>query len=153
MILVALRSLRLQYCEIRLMLTTHMHLKYFNLFSKVTNLASMICAKASGHWIVFLQLDWATILVGMSPHSRAEWPVRGTQWSWVWEAPKEIQQVCHTKHGVVRSGLICPCLCRYWNYELERKKRGKSPRLLYAVIRCFWLRLCLHGLLLFSEVS
>uniref|UniRef100_A0A1X7VQK3 Uncharacterized protein n=1 Tax=Amphimedon queenslandica TaxID=400682 RepID=A0A1X7VQK3_AMPQE len=42
---------------------------------------------------------------------------------------------------------------KYWATELQRKKRGMSPRLLVAWFKCFWWRILLHGLFLFGEVS
>lgn len=44
-------------------------------------------------------------------------------------------------------------MCRHWKTELDRKKSGKKPRLLVAVLKCFWLRIIVHGMCLFSEVS
>ncbi len=41
---------------------------------------------------------------------------------------------------------------RYWKKELSRKLQGKSPRLLVAILKCFWAKLIIQGLLLFSEV-
>ena len=47
---------------------------------------------------------------------------------------------------------LCVC-CRHWKYELERKKAGKKPRLLLAVLKCLYWRLLMHGTLMFLEVQ
>ena len=41
---------------------------------------------------------------------------------------------------------------RYWNKELERKKRGKPARLGLAIVMCVWWRLIVQGALSFCEV-
>jgi len=42
---------------------------------------------------------------------------------------------------------------RYWNIELERHKRGLTPRLWFAILQCFKWRLLMHGILFFIVVS
>ncbi len=41
---------------------------------------------------------------------------------------------------------------RHWLNEVERRKKGKKPRLLIAVMKCFWRKLFIQGLMLFLEV-
>ena len=43
--------------------------------------------------------------------------------------------------------------CRYWSVELERKKRGQVPRLWFAWFKCFWMRIFLQGIVMFSIVG
>ena len=50
--------------------------------------------------------------------------------------------------------LVCILIkCRHWRTELDRRKCGKKPRLLIAILKCFWVELLIQGLLLFVEVS
>ena len=43
-------------------------------------------------------------------------------------------------------------ICRHWNQELERRKKGLKPRLLVALAKCVWWRLLLHGVMFGTEV-
>jgi len=42
---------------------------------------------------------------------------------------------------------------RYWNNELQRAKRGQTPRLWFVILQCFKWRLLIHGLLFITLVS
>lgn len=41
---------------------------------------------------------------------------------------------------------------RFWTIELERKRHGGKPRLMVALMKCFWWRLVLQGLSILVEV-
>ena len=41
----------------------------------------------------------------------------------------------------------------HWRTELKRKKEGKKLRLLVTILKCFWQRILLQGVLHFTEVS
>ena len=43
-------------------------------------------------------------------------------------------------------------LFRFWAIELERKRQGGKPRLMVALMKCFWWRLVLQGLSILIEV-
>ena len=42
---------------------------------------------------------------------------------------------------------------RYWNQELQKKVKGRSPRLSLVIVKCFWWRFVLQGVLTLVEVS
>ena len=44
------------------------------------------------------------------------------------------------------------CWFSHWRTELQRKKEGKRPRLLVTILKCFWWRILLHGVIFFTEV-
>ncbi|XP_019850009.1 PREDICTED: multidrug resistance-associated protein 4-like isoform X2 [Amphimedon queenslandica] len=50
------------------------------------------------------------------------------------------------------SRLVLDNFNKYWSMELQRKKDGRTPRLLVAWLKCTWWRVCIQGLLLFLEV-
>ena len=41
---------------------------------------------------------------------------------------------------------------RYWRHELERKSRGLKPRLWMTIVKCYWWRVILQGMLSLLEV-
>ena len=49
----------------------------------------------------------------------------------------------------------CPCICscRYWNDELQRHKKGQTPRLWFAIMRCLKWRLLIQGIIFCVLVS
>ena len=49
--------------------------------------------------------------------------------------------------------MISVIIISHWRTELKRKKEGKRPRLLVTILKCFWQRILLHGVLFFTEVS
>ncbi len=42
---------------------------------------------------------------------------------------------------------------RYWNKEIERKRRGAKAHLWWAIVKCFWWWILLHGVALFIQVQ
>ncbi len=42
--------------------------------------------------------------------------------------------------------------CRHWQYELERHKSGKNPRLFMALFKTSWWRFIIQGILVTLEV-
>ena len=42
--------------------------------------------------------------------------------------------------------------CRYWAHELDRKRRGLKPRLWMPMIKAFWWKVMLTGVIQFVEV-
>ena len=42
--------------------------------------------------------------------------------------------------------------CRHWQYELDRRQRGKAPRLWVAVVKLFWVKLLAQFILCAFEV-
>ena len=43
-------------------------------------------------------------------------------------------------------------ISRHWQYELERHKSGKKPRLFVALIKTSWWRFIVQGILVTLEV-
>ena len=58
----------------------------------------------------------------------------------------------HNRNSDIKSTGYLWVKCRYWQKEIARRKEGKNPRLLIAVMKCYWHKLLLQGLLLFTEV-
>ena len=55
--------------------------------------------------------------------------------------------------GCMHEFILCYTCNRYWSVELERKKKGRVPRLWFAWFKCFWMRIIFQGFVLLSVVS
>ena len=45
------------------------------------------------------------------------------------------------------------CVCRYWAVEMIREKRGSTAQLWLVILKCFWFRLTVQGILTAFQVS
>ena len=48
--------------------------------------------------------------------------------------------------------LYSPFNSSHWNTEVEKRKSGRQPRLIVAILKCTWWRILLHGIMMLTEV-
>ena len=54
--------------------------------------------------------------------------------------------------GLYHVAYCVHAFCRHWQHELDRRRRGKTPRLWVAVVKLFWVKLVAQFILCTFEV-